>query len=425
MAAGAQFTLHFEHCTYMVQVSLEGKPVPPQLKNCIKTKDKILLRDVSASVSSGHVLAILGPSGAGKTTLLNMLTLQRKGGQPFGSVMLNGTPMDGVLYREHCAYVQQQDALWASLTTREHLSYAFALCRPDVFGAARVAGIDSLLEELSLKGKPEHTKAGNQFMGGLSSGLKRRLSIAIALAKKPSLLFLDEPTTGVDSASAAKIMGFLKQIAADKNLAIACTIHQPPASVFKGFDDNVVLASGRIAYFGPAAEMGEYFTALGRPPPAGVNLAEFVLDLVNKDFTAAAQVDELLNAWSRSERAQTVIAAGASTPKGLPQAPSAGGFCSQVCTGCSRRLEGPPARPSRSALPLGPPARPSRSALPLSPPARPSRSALPLSPPARPSRSALPLGPPACALRSAPERGDGLRARACRPSSQALTSDDL
>ena len=130
-------------------------------------------------------------------------------------------------------------------------------------------------------------------------------------------------------------MGFLKQIAAEKNVAIACTIHQPPASVFKGFDDNLVLASGRIAYFGPAANMGVYFTALGRPPAAGVNLAEFVLDLVNKDFTAPAQVDELLNAWASSEAAQHATPR-AIHDKGLPQVARSSGFCSQVMSLTSR-----------------------------------------------------------------------------------------
>jgi len=332
------FTLHFEQCSYTVQVSMDGKPTVPALRKCIQTKEKELLRSVSASVSSGHVLAILGPSGAGKTTLLNMLTLQDKGGEPFGRVLLNGSPMTGALYREHCAYVQQQDALWASLTTREHLSYAFQLYQPKVFGAAREAAIDALLVELSLKGKPEHTKAGNMFMGGLSGGHKRRLSIALALAKRPAVLFLDEPTTGVDSASAAKIMGFLKQVAADKSIAIACTIHQPPASVFIGFDDNVVLASGRIAYFGPAAAMGEYFTALGKPPAAGVNLAEFVLDQVNKDFTSAVAVDGILNAWAQSTQAKAAAEQSTRSTAGLLAPAQTASFCQQVMVLAHRNL---------------------------------------------------------------------------------------
>ena len=223
MADAPKLKLVLDDCSYKVPVSLDGKPVPRALRKFVKTKDKMLLKHVSASVESGHVLAILGPSGAGKTTLLNMLTLQKKGGTSYGRVTLNGQQITSQVYRKHCAYVLQHDTLWATLTTREHLQCAFTLFQPGVFGAAQQAAIDSLLEKLNLKGA-EHTRAGNQFLAGLSGGLKRRLSIALALAKNPSVLFLDEPTTGVDSASAAKMMTFLKLIAADRSIAIVCPL---------------------------------------------------------------------------------------------------------------------------------------------------------------------------------------------------------
>ena len=85
---------------------------------------KLLLQDIKGEVTSGHVLAILGPSGAGKTTLLNMLTLQQNGGTPTGFINVNGEPLTPALYDRTCAYVEQTDTLWASLTVREHLAYA-------------------------------------------------------------------------------------------------------------------------------------------------------------------------------------------------------------------------------------------------------------------------------------------------------------
>ena len=65
-----------------------------------------------------------------------------------------------------------------------------------------------------------------------------------------------QPTSGLDSAAAAKIMHFLKVTAKQTNIPILCTIHQPSASVYEGFDDVLVLAAGRVAYFGAAAQMG-------------------------------------------------------------------------------------------------------------------------------------------------------------------------
>jgi ABC-type multidrug transport system ATPase subunit len=257
-----------QNCGYTVTTTMDGKPKPLP---CGEGKIKPLLVGVAANVEAGHVLAILGPSGAGKTTLLNMLTLEKKGGRPTGLLTLNGHPFTLDMYKDHCAYVQQNDALWASLTSREHLNYAYILFQPDMDAPARTKTIDDVLATLGLSDS-QHIKAGNQFFRGLSGGLKRRLSIGLALAKKPLVVCLDEPTTGVDSASAAMMMTFLKQIAAKQSVAIVCTIHQPPAAVFKGFDDLIVLASGRTAYFGAAEKMGDYFASLGHVPPADVNM---------------------------------------------------------------------------------------------------------------------------------------------------------
>jgi ABC-type multidrug transport system ATPase subunit len=211
---------------------------------------------ITGEVTSGSVLAIMGPSGAGKTTLLNMLTLEKKGGVPRGKIELNGQPFTRSMYNKNCAYVQQEDSLWATFSSRDHLRYAFDLCQPHLSRSEKTAAIDTLIEAVGLT-QAQHTKAGNAFVRGLSSGLKRRLSIAVALAKNPLVLFLDEPTSGIDSASAASMMTFLKEIATVQHLAIACTIHQPSASVFAGFDKTLILSDGRVGlalpFFSPDA----------------------------------------------------------------------------------------------------------------------------------------------------------------------------
>merc|ERR1719352_667932 len=145
------------------------------------------------------------------------------------------------------------------------------------------------------------TRAGNEITRGLSSGNKRRLSVALALVKQPNILFLDEPTSGVDSASAVRMMSFLRTVAATQNVAVVCTIHQPPASVFAGFDNTMVLSMGRVAYFGKAKKMGAYLAGVGFPPAPDTNPAEFILDLVNKDFTPLAGVRRVLDAWAQTD----------------------------------------------------------------------------------------------------------------------------
>lgn len=283
---GEKVRLAFERLSYTVPV--KGSAVA-----------KALLTDIKGEVTSGHVLAILGPSGAGKTTLLNMLTLQQSGGTPTGYINVNGEPLTTALYDRTCAYVEQTDTLWASLTVREHLAYATSLFRPELDEDAKAVAVNSLSTAVGLEEFMD-TRAGNEITRGLSSGNKRRLSVALALVKQPNILFLDEPTSGVDSASAVRMMSFLQKVAAEQNVAVVCTIHQPPASVFAGFDNTMVLSLGKIAYFGKASAMGDYLTRIGKPPPADTNPAEFILDLVNKDFTSLVGVKEVLDAWGET-----------------------------------------------------------------------------------------------------------------------------
>lgn len=277
--------LTFENLHYTVNIKGESKP-------------KELLRSITGEVTSGHVLAILGPSGAGKTTLLNMLTLQQSGGTPYGSIKVNGVPLTCAIYNDNAAYVEQTDTLWASLTAKDHLEYAVALHRPTLSQEEQAKVVSKLIADVGLE-EFEDVRAGSEIVRGLSSGNKRRLSVALALVKEPKILFLDEPSSGVDSASAVRMMTFLKDIAAEKQIAVVCTIHQPPASVFSGFDNTMILSMGRIAYFGKADKLSEYLTKIGNPPMADTNPAEFILDLVNTDFTPVEGVKEILDKWSR------------------------------------------------------------------------------------------------------------------------------
>lgn len=325
---GVQFV--FRDAVYTVKVTEAGKPTNAITQRTVKCKDRPLLRGITAEVSAGHVLAIMGPSGAGKTTLLNLLTLDRKGGKPMGRVTLNGKPFTEQMYSQRSAYVQQEDTLWATLSVRDHLRLALELYQPGLTAAKREEEMAALIASVGLTGH-EETKAGDALRRGLSGGLKRRLSIALALAKKPHLLFLDEPTSGVDSASAVLMMRFLKRVAAEANIAVLCTIHQPPASVYAGFDNTLVLSEAQTAYFGPADQLGGYLKQLGHPMGANQNPAEFVLDLVNKDFTDAQAVQALLDKWQDPP-------VGAEAARELARPPAPAGFCRQVAVLTRRQL---------------------------------------------------------------------------------------
>lgn len=262
-----------------------------------KGQEKEILKGVSVNVRSGQVLAIMGPSGAGKSTLMNLLTLNGGPGKASGSVTLNGDALTETTFTRCCSVVEQEDRHSPFLTCRESLEFAAAV---HLSGSSieRTARVDDLLKQMGLE-SCQHTRVGNQFVPGLSGGQKRRLSVGVALMKRPLLLFLDEPTSGLDAAAAANVMDFLKALAHDTGIAVVCTIHQPSSRVFAGFDQLLLLSGGQVAYCGPAFRAEGYFAGLGMDIPSQTNPADFMLDLVNRDFAEAESVQQVISGWEQ------------------------------------------------------------------------------------------------------------------------------
>jgi len=275
--------------------------------------EKEILKGISVSVHGGQVLAIMGPSGAGKSTLMNLLTLEGGPGKASGEVKLNEDIMDMRLFKKCCALVQQEDHLFAFLTCREVLEFAsdFHWKRTP---AERKSHIDGLLNKVGLEGC-QHTRVGNQFVPGLSGGQKRRLSLAAALVKEPKVVFLDEPTSGLDAAAAAGIMAFLKELARDMGIIVICTIHQPSARVFSGFDQLLLLSAGRVAFCGPAAKAETHFDGIGLSIPSQTNPADFLMDAVNVDFSNPESVGKVLSDWRRTGVSQLDKKASVGLPR--------------------------------------------------------------------------------------------------------------
>jgi ABC-type multidrug transport system ATPase subunit len=154
-----------------------------------KGQDRHILRDVSGTCKWGHVLAVMGPSGAGKSVLISALTLDAFFGKPYGSVTLNNVPLTDRIFKEHCYVVVQHDKHFPYLTCRETLRYA-----AELYAVAAQEDIDLVVDEVIDKmGLRICAETRN---ARLSGGQARRLSIGIGLLKQPTLLFLDEPTSG-------------------------------------------------------------------------------------------------------------------------------------------------------------------------------------------------------------------------------------
>ncbi|KAG9241223.1 P-loop containing nucleoside triphosphate hydrolase protein [Calycina marina] len=274
-----------------------------------KTKQpRSLLHDVSGIVKAGEICALMGPSGCGKTTLLNVLAHRDAavGGKPSGTRLINGVEESGAAFRRISSYVEQEDALIGSLTVRETMDFAAKLSQS--IGSSksnRKKRIDELLDSFGLQ-EQQHTIIGTPIRKGISGGQKRRVSVASQLITGPKLLFLDEITSGLDSAASWEVISFIKSIAKRHNLIVIASIHQPSTSTFTLFDKVLLLSGGRSHYFGTAANLAPFFGKINCPIPLYTNPAEFVLEILNTDFaqdrqSASRRLNAMQIAWEKSE----------------------------------------------------------------------------------------------------------------------------
>ncbi|KAL8760729.1 MAG: hypothetical protein Q9184_003109 [Pyrenodesmia sp. 2 TL-2023] len=269
-----------------------------------KTK-KSILHSVSANMPSGTLTAILGGSGSGKTTMLHALSHRISGGriQIKGNILYNGDPH---MTKIRNAYVMQNDVLVPTLTVRETLQYAAELrLPPPTTAAERRQVVEDVILELGLK-ECADTRIGNDVHKGCSGGEKRRTSLGVQMLANPSVLFLDEVTTGLDAASAFQLIKTLKLLAS-RGRTIIVTIHQPRSEIWGLFDGLVLLSGGAAVYSGPVRECLPYFYKLGYSLPAFVNPAEFLVDLAAIDNRSpeleqesTARVEALRRAWNLS-----------------------------------------------------------------------------------------------------------------------------
>jgi ABC-type multidrug transport system ATPase subunit len=145
----------------------------------------------------------------------------------------------------------------------------------------KLAIVERLIEELGLS-KCAGTKIGGTLFKGVSGGERKRTCIAIELVTNPSLIFLDEPTTGLDSFTAATVVQTLKDLAMNGKTIIT-TIHQPKTEIFESFDRLMLLARGKIIYFNEARLAVDYFGSLGAKYtcPEWENPADFFMEMMS------------------------------------------------------------------------------------------------------------------------------------------------
>ncbi len=230
---------------------------------------KKLINSVSGVALPGRILALMGPSGAGKTTLLNALSNRAPYARLEGEVMFGQRPFVAT----DLVYVPQFDEFNGNLTVYEQIEFVGEMKCSDVIEMRH--RLNHLLTILGLASKAKvHCR-------NLTSGELKRVSVGMGMISNPNVLFLDEPTTGLDSSAAYSIVKYLAELSSATNVVVIMTIHQPAPMVFDMLQDLYLMEQGRLAFFGPLQTTKQYFAKLGYVCPVDVNPADFFLDLVS------------------------------------------------------------------------------------------------------------------------------------------------
>lgn len=293
-----------------------------------------LLHPSSGYVPNGCLCAIMGPSGAGKSTFLNAI-----GGMTPKSSELHLTGLvwyeedsaaqeDGNVASSYClshqrgeiAMLHQHDNFFEELTPRESLNFAAYLegenrrLRPSESEykptlRSNQADTDEKLTSLGLQACADRkigdrSKLGGSSNslgwrirrkrlrgasgGGLSGGERRRLSVAIELMSDPRLFLADEPSTGLDSAQAEKVVKLIKKLSTERGIPSICSLHQPKTSIWETLDYFILLApGGKMCYAGERDAATSWFAGLGYECPLHTNPAEYFIDLVTVDTVSS------------------------------------------------------------------------------------------------------------------------------------------
>ncbi|KAK6779548.1 hypothetical protein RDI58_021732 [Solanum bulbocastanum] len=246
----------------------------------LKKKHKHLMRSVTGKLMPGRISAVMGPSGAGKTTFLSAVAGKLTQCTLSGIVLINGRAESIHSYKRITGFVAQDDIVHGNLTVEENLRFN-ARCRlaADLPKADKVLVVERVIESLGLQAVRD-SLVGTVEKRGISGGQRKRVNVGMEMVMEPSLLILDEPTSGLDSSSSNLLLKALRREALE-GVNICMVLHQPSYTLYKMFDDLVLLAKGGlVAYHGPVKKAEEYFANLGIAVPDRVNPPDHFIDVL-------------------------------------------------------------------------------------------------------------------------------------------------
>lgn len=235
------------------KITFEAKGIDFKFKN-----GKLGLRNINLAEESGNLIALMGASGSGKSTLLHVLNGSEKPVK--GQVLINGVDIHREPWRIEgvIGFVPQDDLIIEDLTVYQNLYFAAKLCFNDKTEQEIDELVLKVLEDLGLS-ETKDLKVGSPLRKTISGGQRKRLNIGLELLREPSVLFCDEPTSGLSSRDSENIIDLLKELSL-KGKLVFTVIHQPSSDIFKKFDKLVILDTGGYQiYYGNPVDAIVYF----------------------------------------------------------------------------------------------------------------------------------------------------------------------
>jgi len=216
------------------------------------------LQNISLAETGGKLIGIMGGSGSGKSTLLSVLNGSERPSS--GRVLINGInihekphEVEGVI-----GFIPQDDLLMEDLTVYENLYYSARLCFGHYSHEEISDTVNRVLASLGLS-EIKGLRVGSPMQKTISGGQRKRLNIGLELLREPTILFVDEPTSGLSSRDSENIMDLLKELTL-RGKMIFVVIHQPSSDIFKMFDALLILDVGGFQiYYGNPVESVNYF----------------------------------------------------------------------------------------------------------------------------------------------------------------------
>lgn len=245
----------------------------------------MILKHVTTKIEPYQLTAWMGPSGSGKTSLMSVVAglVQPSDilGDPQRRMKVNHEM--GTIPKRYIGVVWQDDLLLSNLTVEENLYIAARLKTSNTISNETVRHIVvETMKELNLL-HVRHTLVGDPLLGttrGISGGERKRVAVGMELVVRPSILLLDEITSGLDSTTAYNLMITLQQLAHTKGHTIVVVIHQPRTTIFNLFDHLVLLSRGNIIYDGPPKQIRSYLELYYDPLPPETGIADWMMDIV-------------------------------------------------------------------------------------------------------------------------------------------------